>query len=311
MALVPRRLLRIHPREATCRTRGFQVDDARIEDHLDAIGGAFLGGYHAALDEAAHRVGGLLEARPPSLRGFAYEGAAMATALGDLLDPFGARRFERYAAQVAAAQPYVAHVGYGLALARMPWRRFCRLDALDPLLRWLCYDGLGFHVGYFRWRAHGHRPPLASTGYAARVADQGLGRSLWFVCGARPDLIAAWIGACASERHGDLWSGVGLAATYAAGVGDAALRRLLAAAGTWADDLAQGAAFAIKARLRGGILTGESAAAGEVLCGLDADRVATIVDDSLPRAHDPLAYERWRRATREAIACRHGARRAC
>src|SRR5262249_36094553 len=149
-----------------------------------------------------------------------------------------------------AAHAYMVHVGVGWALARLHRSVAATLERFDPLLRWLIVDGYGFHEGYFHWRRAVvmQAIPRQLTGYAQRAFDQGLGRSLWFVTGAEVDRLCAAIQAFPARRHADLWSGVGLASAYAGGVGLGDLCALRVAAGAYVPFLAQGAAFAAKAR---------------------------------------------------------------
>src|SRR5207247_986244 len=140
-------------------------------------------------------IGPALERVEIELRGFAFEGAAMGLALLDRLTPWKAQRWRSFARGPGEPHAYMVHVGAGLALARL--RKSLRLDRgdLDPLLRWLVADGYGFHEGFFRW-ADRSRPlpaPERARGYARRAFDQGLGRSLWFSCGADPGRIATAI----------------------------------------------------------------------------------------------------------------------
>jgi alkylated DNA nucleotide flippase Atl1 len=95
-----------------------------------------------------------------------------------------------------------------------------------------------------------------------------------------------------------LWSGVGLAATYAGIVSETSLGELREKAGRFHPQLAQGAAFAAKARQRAGNLTDYTSLATKVLCGLPAENAARITDEALenlPADSDVPAYEIWRR----------------
>src|SRR5262249_43750809 len=150
-------------------------------------------------------------------RGFAFEGAAMASALLDLLALGRGRRLEGLLRGPGAAHVYMVHVGAGWALARLRRRPWSRLHGLDPLLGWLSVDGYGFHQGFFAWERFVRRQeePRRLSAYARRAFDQGLGRSLWFVHGADVERIASSVKSFSVRRRGDLWSGVGLAATYA------------------------------------------------------------------------------------------------
>jgi hypothetical protein len=147
----------------------------------------------------------------------------------------------------------MTHVGVGWAIARVPWLRRnvdkC-LAQLDPLLGWLAIDGYGFQSGFF------HAPnsigaktyPNGLSKYARRVFDQGLGRSLWFVEGADVSRISLTIASFHNTRRADLWSGIGLASAYAGGADGPALECLREAAKGYITHMAQGAAFAAKAR---------------------------------------------------------------
>jgi hypothetical protein len=306
-----RRLLGISPDEVRVERRGFVVGDARVRDRLERIGLAFLSGYHAALEFDDERaLAARLAAEERELSGFAFEGAAMALTLLDAFTPWARGRWARLARGAGAAHLYMVHVGAGWALARLPrgfaWAR----PAADPLLRWLVWDGFGFHEGYFHRarRVASQERPRGTRGYSLRAFDQGLGRSLWFGEGADPDRIARTIAAFDRDRRGDLWSGVGLAAAYAGGVNRAALDSLPALAGAQRAHLAQGAAFAAKARERAGNPAPHTALACEALCGMPAEAAARLTDDALvdlpavdgraDRAGEEPAFERWRARVR-------------
>lgn len=105
------------------------------------IGATFVAGYHSALDARdLERLARDLEKVSPELSGFAYEGAAMALALLDSLDPFGGRRFENFLQREGDAHAYMMHVGAGWIVGRLPWLRIAPLRfaaKFNPLLRWL------------------------------------------------------------------------------------------------------------------------------------------------------------------------------
>jgi len=108
------------------------------------------------------------------------------------------------------------HVGIGWAYARLRLRPGKGSPAADPLLRWLAWDGFGFHQGF--WHADrvigGQRVERGLPPDTRAVRDQGLGRALWFHECAEPDGIALRIAEFGPDRRADLWSGIGLAATY-------------------------------------------------------------------------------------------------
>jgi enediyne biosynthesis protein E3 len=297
----------ISEEEAKFSRRGFLCPDSAARVRLERVGVTFLAGYHAALaDEGQAALAGRLCAVEPGLRGFAFEGAGMALELLDHLSPRRRDRLPRFLDGAGEPHRYMLHVGAGWAMARLPLGLRRRVGRLDPLLRWLAYDGYGFHEGYFHWRRYraGRAAPRRLLGYERRAFDQGLGRSLWFAEGAEVGRVAAAVEGFPEARRGDLWSGVGLACTYAGGASRSAIESLRASAGRFAPHLAQGAAFAAAARLKAGNPEPHTELACSLLCGRSADEAAHVTDMALrrlPPDGDTPAYEVWRRRIRELL----------
>ena len=294
-------LFDISPQETSFARRGFRGDNPAARARLEQVGAAFVLGYRAALTDAQpDSLAPILDGADLVFRGFAYEGAAMALALRDWFTPWKRERVTNLLRGAGDAHTYMVHVGAGWVLARVPGRVNSVLARFDPLLRWLLIDGYGFHEGFFHWPKYlsaGRPAPARLQGYARRVFDQGLGRCLWFIDGTDVTLIPRTIAALAPERHADLWSGVGLAAVYAGEVTAAELESLRAAAGSFQPQLAQGAAFAAKARQRADNSTLYQDLACGVLCGVSAREAAHITDaalENLPANDVEPAYEIWR-----------------
>jgi hypothetical protein len=310
VALLPQlrtRLLRIPIIETTCAQRGFSVADLRAQQHLERIGQAFVFGYHAALtDDQPTTLSVTLNTLETELRGFAFEGAAMGLSLLDQLTPWNNYRLAAFLSGPGAPHIYMGYVGAGWAFARLPWLSQRFLERLDPLLRWLAVDGYGFHQGYFNWQRYiaAQVQPNRITGYALRVFDQGLGRSLWFVKGMSPIAICTAITSFAPTRHADLWSGVGLACSYAGGADKATIAQLQQMAGQYRSHLAQGAAFAAKARQLAHTPATHTEMACAVLCGLTTDVAADLTERALidlPTTARVPMYEMWRQRIRTAF----------
>lgn len=303
---VRKRLLMPDLAEATFAKRGFRPGEPQAQWNIENAGTQFLTGFgHAMTGRDAAEVERSLETVERPFRGFAYEGAAMALAITDAITPWGRGRLRRFLAGPAATHVYMVHVGVGWAMARMPRRLWRPMLLPDPLLRWLAIDGYGFHQAYFHTKAHvaEHRAPKLkapwpdASGYVARAADQGVGRALWFVCCADPERLAATIGGFAHSRRSDLWSGVGLAATYAGGVDSGVLETLVKQAAGYRRELAQGSAFAAKTRLLADLVTPHTPVATRVLCGSTVEEAAAVTDDALADLppDGPLpSYEVWR-----------------
>jgi hypothetical protein len=313
---VRRALFGIDPADTSFARRGFHGEASAVRDRLERVGQTFVQGYHAALADVrplplAERIDAEVER---DFRGFAYEGAGMALALLDTVIP-GRRsrrdRLARFLAGPGGAHTYIVHVGAGWVMARIrvsPERYLARLA--DPLLRWLALDGYGFHEGFF------HAPkavvrqqvPRRLRGYLRRGFDQGLGRSLWFVDGADVERLPRTIAAFPASRQSDLWGGLGLACGYAGGRTQGELESLLAAAGPHAPMLAQGVAFAAKARQRAGNLTPQTELACRVVWGLPAAAAAAVSDEALhdlpPDRPGEPAFEVWRRRIQDVFSRR-------
>jgi hypothetical protein len=304
----------ISPEETRFDRRGFSPAEPTVRKHLETAGRAFIDGYNTALaDPKPEVLTGRLNKIATMFRGFAFEGAAMGLALLDLITPWNRRRFQQLLDSPAGdAHLYLLYVGAGWGIARVPWARggFERtMTRYDRLYRWLALDGFGFHQGFFYTRNYveGQATWPRLSHHAAQVFDQGLGRSMWFSHGGDPARLAASVAAFPADRRSDLWSGVGLGASYAGGVERDWLEELRERAGEYAAHLAQGAAFAAKARQRAGNLVPHTEMACDVFCRLPAAKAAAVTDDclkELPADGAEPAYQVWRRRIREQLALR-------
>jgi hypothetical protein len=231
----------------------------------------------------------------------------MGLALLDCLTPWRKDRWRTFTDDLAQHHVYMMHVGLGWAFARLRRSVTTHLAQLDPLLGWLVVDGYGFHEGYFDWPRYVERRELPTRldGYALRVFDQGLGRSIWFVKGANVAAVANAINAFPLARRDDLWSGAGLACAYAGGCGRTAIQSLRAAAAVHLPALAQGVAFAAKTRERAANINTHTETVCRVMCGHSAEEAAAITDAALEDLHaegELPAYEVWRRRIQKKLA---------
>lgn len=288
-------ILRIDEREVDFSLRGFSYVRAEVRERLEHIGRTFLRGYHAALEENNQDIlGQQLAEIEAEYQGFGFEGAAMALAVLDSLSLSG-RRFAEFLAGAGRRHKYILYVGAGWACARLPWLRW-RVDAVirrfDPVLRWLVVDGLGFHEGYFHWPVtiDKGRIPANLSESARHVFYQGLGRSLWFVKGADVPEIAATIAKFKPQYGADAWSGIGVGCAYAGGLHRDEILALREYAGVHYPALAQGAAFAAKARQLAGNPSSYTEVACAELCGVSSERAAALCDETFKQA---ASYDEW------------------
>lgn len=311
VAKLRRRILTPDVSETSVAVRGFHVKSPEARERLETVGRSFLDGFaYAAEARVPTDAETGLETVPAAYRGFAYEGAAMALAVRDALSIGRGRNVERFLGGRADAHVYMAYVGVGWAMARIPAFRRPTLYAADPVLRWLILDGWGFHQAYFHTDRYVHGryrpdhldwPGGGPSWYVRRVVDQGIGRAMWFVAGTDAALLHTMVQRFPEPRRADLYAGAGLAACYAGGADEAELHALRDAAGPYAAELAQGASFAAGARVRAGLVVAHNEVATRVLCGLTPAEAAAVNDDALrdlPADGDLPAYEVWRQRIR-------------
>lgn len=303
-----RRIFGIPEKTIDFKRRGFRATPNYIRHRLEDVCGSFVAGYHSALESGSdHELEFRLNKVEPERRGFAFEGAAMGLALLDLLTPWRPERINEFLLGAGDSHAYMIHVGVGWVWARAPFGFRRQHKKLDPLLGWLAFDGWGFHEGFFHWPKYiaGQPVPSKLSGYERRAFDQGLGRSFWFVNGGNIDFIAQTIANFSPGRRSDLWSGIGLAATYAGMINETSLVELRAKSGSFSPQLAQGAAFAAKARQRAGNPTDYTNLATSVFCNMSALDAARLCDQTvanLPDSVEPPAFEIWRRRIQKHFA---------
>lgn len=292
-----RKLLMLESDEASFQRRGFSSCTPCKRFVLENVGGAFIAGYNAAitsghLEDVIGHVAGVSQAE----KGFAIEGAAMGIAILDAF-PFRTPLLPACIEAFRKDFTYLVHVGAGWSLARVPWRKHEVLGALDPIHKWLAFDGLGFHDTYFSYRRHADRRRNL-VGYSSKAYDQGVGRGLWFIAGGSVADATGRILAHPAGRQSDLWSGLGLAMAYAGPVRSDDLVSTYQSAGPNAVHYAQGIAFACEARVQARHVPAHTDLAARVIWGVGAEAIAQLVRETrgrLPEADgEQPRYEVWR-----------------
>ncbi|MFS1302088.1 DUF1702 family protein [Streptosporangium longisporum] len=302
-------------RDVTFERRGFPVTPSETTRRLEMIPQSVVCGFEWGIDcrepwEVERRV----DLVDPELRGFAYEGVTMAFTVLDAMGPGRGTRTRDLLLGAGAPHLFLAYIGIGFAMARLPRPLWSKVvpdidgSPYHPTMTWLAVDGYGFDRAYFdtrRWigeqRVPEPYPWAGAPEYFPRAVDQGIGRALWFVHGARPDAVASAVERFASHRRADLWSGAGLAAAFAGGCDAEGLAALRHAAGEYRPELAQGAVFAVKARHHAGPVPAHTETAAAVLADLSVESAAALADAGVAEygtaavAGREVPYELWRR----------------
>lgn len=308
-------------REVTFAVRGFPPGPPEAVRRLEAIPQAVICGFEWGVDtrdqwELERR----LELVEPEQRGFAYEGATMACTVVDAMGGGRGRRTKELLLGPGRPHIFLTYIGVGFAMARLPrplWKKVMpdlTGSPYYPAMTWLAVDGYGFDRAYFetsRWVDEQRPlPPYPWEGradYFPHAIDQGIGRALWFIHAGQVAGVASAVNRFAAGRHADLWSGVGLAATFAGGSDAGGLAALRREAGEHWEQLAQGAVFAAKARHYAGYVPEHSAAGVSILADLTVQAAVAVADDSAVEPGDKSAapaYELWRKNVRARLNSR-------
>ncbi|HEX3588111.1 MAG TPA: DUF1702 family protein [Pseudonocardiaceae bacterium] len=311
-----RRILTPPLTDVTFAERGFPVQDTDATRKLESIPQSVICGFEWAMEARdLWEIERRLNLVDPEMRGFAYEGATMGFTVRDVM-PGGRRdRTRELLLGPGHEHIFLAYIGVGFAMARLPrvlWRKV--LPDLDespyhPTMSWLAVDGYGFDRAYFQtatWVDEQYvcapYPWQGRPDYFPRAIDQGIGRALWFINGAVASSVVKAVDRFPEHRRADLWSGVGLAATFAGGSTERGLTAVRHGAGEeYQPDLALGMAFAVKARTYAGFVPPHTEIAASALGGVSVAQTVAITDDAEVREHDDgdlPTYELWRQDIR-------------
>jgi hypothetical protein len=304
--------------------RGFPVTPTAATGRLEAIPQSVICGFEWGIEtRTQHELEQRLALVDVELRGFAYEGAAMAYTIRDAMAAGKGHRARDLL--MGSGQPHIflTYIGIGFAMSHLPrplWRNVLpdlTGSAFYPTMSWFAVDGYGFDLAYFatgKWVDRQHLPkPYAWDGspdYFLRAVDFGIGRALWFINGGRPAQTVAAVRRFDPRRQPDLFSGVGLAAAFAGGCEADELGLLLDGAGADRAEVSLGAVLAVKGRHFSGHVPEHTEAAAKVLTEMSVEQVVDLADRTeVPyadgTAQEP-AYELWRRRIREHFTAQAG-----
>ncbi len=208
----------IHAGRMTVKRLGLLVADPRDQERVDSILASFAGGFNAMLTGRTWRAWQTYCSTLPSLeQPFAEEGAAMGWTARRLFR-YDAEAFEREVVKPRPEFRYLYYVGLGFwsGMRNHGAAKLQRIvDGLDPLHRYLCFDGYGFKHAFFDYRKDeaSLRQLDVLPGYARSAAYQGVGRAFWFMFMDEPRRFIEH-----AEKFGsfaqDIAAGAGLAAAF-------------------------------------------------------------------------------------------------
>lgn len=256
----------------------FPGSETEARKQLRLSSNAFISGYNTALEVGlSHIILSELQSFDINLRGFAYEGVGMGLIMIDYTSLGRESKFQKFVDQ-NPNQSSLAHIGVGFAMSVLNRDIEKSLAPLDPMQRWWAMDGYGFYNGIFKWKQTTEKQivPKKVSGYALRAFDRGLGRSIWFLFSADISKIVNQLQKFPESRRADIWSGIGVASTYAGGVSEETLRDLKAAAGEYASYVSLGSTQAANARYFSNNIVEHNDLACSVHCGMSAESAAKL-----------------------------------
>ena len=301
----------IRTNRMTVRRLGLQVFDHADVQRVDSILAGFAGGFNHMIARSAPNAWEVYCASLPALlRPFAHEGAAMGYTVRRLFryDP---QKFESRIVRPRPEFRYLYYVGLGFwsGMRNHDARRVERVaDGLDPLHRYLCFDGYGFKHAFFDYPrdASSLRRLDSLTGYARNAAYQGVGRAFYFLFMGRPDVLIERVRSF-GDHAVEIAAGAGLAAAFVNPDRlDRAreLARMLPA--EWQPYFHLGLCFGLKARSINDLDQFERDIASQSAAVQDAIRASVRECDRielLVRADgEPDAYRRWRQRVTDWMA---------
>lgn len=265
--------------EADFKVRKFE-EGHDAQERLELVAKTVVQGYNTAVE---HGLGPDLMAIATSidkeLQGFFNEGIGMGLHALDTFSFSKKKQFWSFIEGEGNHHEYMSYIGAGLTCAVFK-KPFKKLLDKGSVTSWLALDGIGFYYAMFKTPkvladVYVPKKIKADAFYLDRF-DNGVGRALWFYASGEPQKIADTIKQFPESRRGPIWSGVGLAATYAGGVTEEKLRKLRALSGEHCLQLGQGSILAIHTRFTAGNPSTYNKMATAVLVGSTAEECEKI-----------------------------------
>ncbi len=208
----------IRRKQMTCRKLGLKIYSPDVVCRVDTILAHFARGFNLTItSRSAQQVSDTCDSMTPLFQPFAEEGIAMGYTPRRLFF-YNAENFESACVKPKPEYRYLYYVGLGFwsGMRDHDPQKVVRIaDQLDPLHRYLCYDGYGFKLAFFDYpddaRVLSRLDDLPD--YARHAAYQGVGRAFYFRFMQRVDEMIAHT-ARLGDTAVDAAAGLGLAATF-------------------------------------------------------------------------------------------------
>jgi len=198
-----------------------------------------------------------LDTEPLEYRSVAYESASMEVGLRDLSRGNGMQTWHEFYRRSKKLHAFHVEIGLGWAFGKTATSPDLWLSSIDPLMRWMVFDGVGYYFGLYRGRrtVKNQEVPAFVADEDTPGFDQGLGRRLWYIAKGDVEEVTRLISSFPRIRQPALWRGTGIACGYVGGTNEAALGQLVDAAAGFRSSLETGIALAAMSRQASGSIT--------------------------------------------------------
>lgn len=210
-----------------------------------------------------------LDAEPPEFRSVAYESASMEIGLQELSAGRELNNWMTFYQRSAKAHTFHMDIGLGWAFAKTEISPTPYFEFLNPVMRWMVFDGMGYYYGLFKGRktVKNQLIPDGINEQELHGFDQGLGRRLWYIAKGDVSELVLLLQPFHLSRQADLWRGVGIACGYVGGCDQSNLERLLNASSEFNNQFSTGVVLAAISRNASNSITGDIELACEIICG--------------------------------------------
>jgi len=241
---------------------------SNVSERMDYIQKLFLSvGTDLQKTTSLDEVIDVLETEPPEYRSVAYESASYEIALEELKSHHQLERWKEFRELSAKQHTFHMDIGLGWAFAKTGLDPQPHLLKLQPLVKLMVYDGLGYYYGLFKGRSTLKNKKIPEIEYdGAHGFDQGLGRRLWYMAKGDAYAVNELVDKFPAARHSDFFRGIGIACGYVGGNEKDNLEYLFRISGEYKKQLQLGFVLAAISRIASETISENSNMACRVIC---------------------------------------------
>src|SRR5215217_3511830 len=193
---------------------------SNVSERMDYIQQLFLSvGVQLENKNSLDEVIAFLETEPPEYRSVAYESASFEIALENLKLNQHLDGWIEFRNLCAKQHTFHIDIGLGWAFAKTGVPPDPYIVAMQSMVKWMVFDGMGYYYGLFKGRSTLKNKviPEGIEDDDLHGFDQGLGRRLWYIIKGNVAELDKLVESFPEHRHADLFRGIGIACGYVGG----------------------------------------------------------------------------------------------